>query len=395
MKGPLKIAVYSGRVCSTTFIERLVAGLSKSGHQVYLFGVLNRKPARRSGVVVVGYRLRRLSKLWHLLRFGLLLWLFKRRDKQRLDAYLQQVGKADWYSKVKYYPVLWYSPDIFHVQWAKGVSDWIWVQDFGMKLVLSLRGAHINYSPIADAQLAAMYEEYFPQVAGFHAVSKAIGLEAAQYGAEKSCIQVVYSGLAASFLKSAASNPLKPGKNTFQILSVGRPHWIKGYSYALDACKQLVAAGFDFEYTIIGGADAIEYQYQISDLGLDNHVKLVGQRSFDAVQEQIAEADLLLLPSVKEGVANVVLEAMALRTLVLSTDCGGMAEVVKPHETGFLVPIRSAKALAAAVLALAELSETEQKQLLDQAQELIMQQHLESHMVSGMLGLYASVMEAD
>ena len=55
------------------------------------------------------------------------------------------------------------------------------------------------------------------------------------------------------------------------------------------------------------------------------------------VKELIKNADILLLSSVEEGIANVVLEAMALGTLVVSTECGGMNEVIKNNENGFLV----------------------------------------------------------
>ena len=48
---------------------------------------------------------------------------------------------------------------------------------------------------ISDIKLAAMYRKYFSNVDGFHAVSKAIALEAQKYGAPKNRIKVVYSGL--------------------------------------------------------------------------------------------------------------------------------------------------------------------------------------------------------
>ena len=75
------------------------------------------------------------------------------------------------------------------------VGIWLAILALGIKLVLSLRGAHINYSPIADLKLADMYRKNFPKVDAFHAVSKAIALEAQKYGAQKSNISVVYSGL--------------------------------------------------------------------------------------------------------------------------------------------------------------------------------------------------------
>ena len=56
--------------------------------------------------------------------------------------------------------------------------------------------------------------------------------------------------------------------------------------------------------------------------------------------------DVLLLPSLNEGIANVVLEAMAIGVPVISTDCGGMSEVVILDTTGWLLPVRDSKAIA-------------------------------------------------
>lgn len=390
LKAALKIAIYSGEIPSSTFIERLIKGVAAAGAEVMLFGVLHNLPAYSSKVKVIGYRQTRLSKFWHLVRFSIVLSLFKRKEKKRLDAYLKQQQKTDLYTKVKYYPVLWYQPDVFHLQWAKGLDDWLWVQDFGMKLVVSLRGAHINYSPIADPELAAIYCQNFPKVDAFHAVSKAIGIEAQKYGAPAYRVHVVYSGLDLSSL-APSERKASQGQPVFKLISVGRPHWKKGYPYALDACKLLKEKGFQFEYIIIGGADAIEYQYQIYDLGLEKQVRLVKQESFEEVQTGIQEADLLLLPSVEEGIANVALEAMALGTLVLSTNCGGMSEVITDDSNGFLTPIRDAKAIADAIVRIQQLSTADALAVRKRAQAKIEEQHTEEMMVRGMLGLYERV----
>src|SRR5690606_25299839 len=329
------------------FIERLIASLADSGHALYLFGVKTERIRPKTRVFNYGYENTPMYKLLYLASYVFLLRMFKPKAKQKLDRWLRQANRFGLYDRVKAYPVLWHQPDVFHVQWAKGLDEWLGVQAFGIKLVLRLRGAHINYSPIADTKLAAMYKENFPKVDGFHAVSKAIGVEAQKYGAVAARIHTIYSGLD---LSSMSSPQLKPKNKVFQLISVGRPHWIKGYTYALDACKLLKDAGFDFEYTIVGGADAIEYQYQVHDLGLEDQVHLLGQQDFETVQTLIQEADLLLLPSIEEGIANVVLEAMALGILVLSTDCGGMDEVISPDINGFLVPIRDAQAMADTIL---------------------------------------------
>ena len=79
-------------------------------------------------------------------------------------------------------PVVNNLPDIFHIQWAKSLEEWIFLKDiFDIKLVLSLRGSHITYSPLSNEKLAKNYVAYFPKVDCFHAVSLAIANEASKY----------------------------------------------------------------------------------------------------------------------------------------------------------------------------------------------------------------------
>ncbi|WP_026753215.1 glycosyltransferase family 4 protein [Sediminibacter sp. Hel_I_10] len=397
MSKVLKIAVYSGEIPSTTFIERLIVGLSKKDCKVYLFGVLSQRMSYNASVKLLGYRQNRLFKLLYLLKYNSLLFFTKAAQKKQFDRFLKSEGRNDLYSKVKYYPVLYYQPDVFHLQWAKGIGEWAWVEDFGIRLIVSLRGAHINYSPIADAELADEYKTYFPKISGFHAVSKAIAKVAVTYGAPADLIKVVYSGLPLADIQTEIETEREASGldnldiKTLHIISVGRPHWIKGYVHALDACKQLKRLGIPFTYTIVGGNSDIELLYQINDLELNGEVTLTEHQSYQAVQMLIENADVLLLPSHKEGVANVVLEAMAMGTLVLSTDCGGMNEVVVDGENGFLTPIRDFKHMAERLQHISKLSTEEKTKLKRNAIQTITAQHTEPLMISKMMALYADV----
>ena len=137
---------------------------------------------------------------------------------------------------------------------------------------MSLRGAHINYSPIANPALAAMYKTYFPKFDGFHAVSDAIGLEAQKYGAEASKITTIHSLIPQATL-DLYKLPSEKKDNKLNIISVGRHHWKKGYTVALDACKILKDKEIPFLYTIIAsGKTPEELLFQRHDLGLVEEV---------------------------------------------------------------------------------------------------------------------------
>lgn len=80
---------------------------------------------------------------------------------------------------------------------------------------------------------------------------------------------------------------------------------------------------------------------------LDETVRFLGHR--DDVPRLLAASDVLVLPSLYEGLPNVVLEAMRSRKPVVATSAPGTTEVVIDGETGRLVPVRDVVALARAL----------------------------------------------
>ena len=388
MNKPLKIAIYSGAVPSTTFIERLIQGLAKNGNTIFLFGVQKAKQSAVKNVYYYTYT-NKLSKLFQLIKYSILLRLFKSKDKKKLDAFILNKSKNTRLFKVKFYPILHHKPDIFHLQWAKSLDDWIWVQEFDIKLVLSLRGTHITISPTANEELVNMYSKYFPQVDGFHAVSNTISKIAQHYGAQTDKIKTVYSGLP---LEEIQLKPKSEGIKTLKILSVGRSHWTKGYSVALDAMSLLKQTNFKFHYTITGIDNDEALLFQRHQLDLEQQVTFLETLPFEDVVKLQHSSDVLFLPSIEEGIANVVLEAMALGTLVVSTHCGGMREVIEDGLNGFLVPIRNPEAMANALMKVSTLSMEDYLNVIQSGRKTIEQQHSVEKMIADMQSLYGHVL---
>lgn len=385
----LKIAIYSGEIPSTTFIERLILGVSERGNHVLLFGILRKQINYPKGhnISVIGYKFSKLAKALHFIRYYFLLSLFRRKDKRKLDGLLKQASLYSLNNRLKSYPVLWYKPDIFHLQWVKGIADWMWVKKFGIKIVVSLRGAHINYSPLASKKLATVYSDCFPFVDGFHAVSNEIMLESKKYGLQEHKAAVIYSGI-----EVESENSIKYNKSKITtILSVGRSHWIKGYKYAIDACIILKDRGISFKYIIIGGDSSLELKYQVNELQLNDNVELLGRQPYNVVKEHMIKADILFLPSLKEGLANVVLEAMALRTVVLSTDCGGMPEVINDGLNGFLVSSRQPKIMAEKIIEIIDKPENFLNNIKGHGLQTIVKNHNKDNMIDKMTTLYNQV----
>lgn len=104
--------------------------------------------------------------------------------------------------------------------------------------------------------------------------------------------------------------------------------------------------------TLIGsGPDRARLEAMAARLGLADQVRFAGECR--APQRLVAQADLFVLPSRREGLPNALLEAMAVGTCALAADCPtGPAEVIRHGETGWLVPAGCAEPLAEALVLL-------------------------------------------
>ncbi|NNK71725.1 MAG: glycosyltransferase family 4 protein, partial [Flavobacteriaceae bacterium] len=337
MKKICSVAIYTGVSKSTTFIERLIGSMTSTGIDIFIFCSENGRPHATSGVKYFTAK-GKLHQLLIVIRYTILLLISSPKDKNKLDKFIDSQSGSKFRKRLKYYPVLYHRPDIFHLQWAKGIGDWIWVKDFGMKLIVSLRGAHINYSPIADEELAETYRTHFKNVDAFHAVSEAIKQEAGKYMSSVDKVEVIKSGL--NLNEFEYREHLELPSAVLKIVSVGRNHWKKNYVSALDAMAILKTHSLKFDYNIAGIGEDEALMFQRKQLELEEQVNFLPLLPINETKALITSADVLLLPSVEEGIANVVLEAMALGTLVISTDCGGMKEVIQDGKNGFLVPLR-------------------------------------------------------
>jgi glycosyltransferase involved in cell wall biosynthesis len=381
------IAIYSGEIPSTTFIERLIVGLAFSGYTICLFGAQKKNVKYTKTIKKFTYS-NRFNKFTSLLKYTILLSVFKADEKRKLDEIIAKQKGNKKIKQIKYYPVLYHKPDIFHLQWAKGIEDWLWVKEFGIKFVLSLRGTHISISPIADDALSEKYKNNFHKVDGFHAVSKAILEQAKRYAANLKNAEVIYSGLD---LEKLIYKPKTTINSELKILSIGRSHWLKGYSYALDAFSNLKEEDFSFHYKIIGIDNEEELLFQRNQLNLEEQVTFQKSVSFQRILEEIYEADIVLLPSLEEGIANVVLEAMALGTVVISSDCGGMTEIINHTENGFIVPIRNSNAIAETIQKVNMLSLEKYNAITLKARKSIEAQHGKNKMISDFASFYDKV----
>lgn len=162
----------------------------------------------------------------------------------------------------------------------------------------------------------------------------------------------IYHGLELS----SYQRKISPPRDKRIILSVGQLKERKGYSYLLQACRTLVDQGFDFECHIVGeGHLRKSLESHITQLSLEDIVKLCGSLPHQEVIEKYQQASIFVLPAIlgangdRDGVPNVILEAMAMELPVVSTQHSGIPEAVQDCISGLLVPPADEIALAQAL----------------------------------------------
>ncbi|HEX6033255.1 MAG TPA: glycosyltransferase [Anaerolineales bacterium] len=140
------------------------------------------------------------------------------------------------------------------------------------------------------------------------------------------------------------------------ILSVGQLQERKGLSYLVEACGLLRDRGIQFECRIVGeGPLRASLQDQIQRLGLENFVRLLGALPHEKVIAQYQEATVFTLPAIlgkdgdRDGIPNVILEALSMGLPVVSTSHSGIPEVIEEGVNGLLVPPEDTEMLASAL----------------------------------------------
>lgn len=151
------------------------------------------------------------------------------------------------------------------------------------------------------------------------------------------------------------------GLGDFTILFVGRLTEDKGLIYLIQALGQLKDSGADFKALIVGSGDQeSQLKALTTELGLDAHVVFIGWVPSEELPDYYNTADVFVGPSVvgskgwQEALGLVFIEALATGLPVISTNTGGIADVVEDGVTGYLVDQRSSEQIARRLQALYE-----------------------------------------
>lgn len=233
---------------------------------------------------------------------------------------------------------------------------------------------------------------------GFHqviAVSDALRQEALRAGHARRGVLVIPNGLDLArfpLRQERAAGPLPLDPQDEVIGTVARLWPEKGHAYLLSAATQVLRQRPRCRFVFVGdGIEEHDLRHRVARLGIADRVMFAGLRS--DIPQVLAQFDLFVLPSLKEGLPIAILEAMAVGIPVVATAVGNVPTVVRHGDTGLLVPPANVDALADAILrALGDPEQTARR--VRAARALIESDHSARTMAFRTEAVYAQVLDS-
>ena len=170
-------------------------------------------------------------------------------------------------------------------------------------------------------------------------------------------VHVVYHGLNADFSRLLADAPPAHRPDRLRVISVGRLVAKKGFDVLVDALALLTERGVDVTAAIAGepGPEGHSIRERVATSGLAERVEFLGTLSQAELFAEYRRSNVFALAcritddGDRDGIPNVMMEAMAAELPVVSTAVSGIPELVETDVNGLLVPPEDAAALADAI----------------------------------------------
>ncbi len=140
-------------------------------------------------------------------------------------------------------------------------------------------------------------------------------------------------------------HPVSKNDSVFRVLYAGSFSLRKGTLYLLEAIKQLKLKNFEFVFNGHVSSELQKFLDPYTDI-----IKFVGMRPFDQLYKLYSQASVFVLPTLEDGFAKVITEAMACGVPVIATTNCGAEDVMTDGQEGFIIPIRDVRAIRDRIL---------------------------------------------
>jgi colanic acid/amylovoran biosynthesis glycosyltransferase len=235
-----------------------------------------------------------------------------------------------------------------HAPWADGPATAAWVASHLTGIPFSFCGhAHDIYPPDGALQEKLAAASFVRTIS--HANRRY--LTDLLPAAASKIVHITYGAPLTS-----APRPRRNIAPPYQLLALGRLVEKKGFPVLLAASRILAEEGVDFRLTLAGdGPQRHHLADLVQEYALEDKVNFLGHVPHNRVPELFRQADQFIMPCIvarhgdRDGLPNVILEALAFQVPVVATDVNGVGEAVIPGKTGWLVPQQEPRLLAQAM----------------------------------------------
>lgn len=139
------------------------------------------------------------------------------------------------------------------------------------------------------------------------------------------------------------------GQDVAVIGIIGRLVWQKGFEYFIEAIPEVLKEYKQARFLLVGTGE-LEEELKVKSKKLKLEEKAIFTGFMSDIKDVLASIDVFVIPSLREGLPVVLLEAMAMKKPIVATNIEGIAEILENGVSGLLVPPRNSKALAEAVI---------------------------------------------
>ncbi|MFT3780936.1 MAG: glycosyltransferase family 4 protein [Nibricoccus sp.] len=344
-----------------TFLQREISAMKQLGVNLRIYSLWGGGP-QFSGVPVRTFNKWRLLQLFWIIPwvavahwnvFGILLrGLLTRRAPSWLNFWENMLGAG--FAALNYRSFRKDPPDLIHAAWggAPATAAWCLGRVNGHRYSAAAHAYDI-YEHGGDWWL----EEKLADAQFVHTSTMMGKNSLVERGIDAAKIHVIRRGLD----RFPQCKSPRTVRSPLLIVCIARLVEKKGLDHQLKIYARLKRNGFDFEARIIGdGPLGAELQRMTNELGLAEWVRFTGHLPLEKIWEQLEWADVLVHTGVvapsgdRDGLPNVIPEAMAAGTLVVTSPAAATTEAITHMETGLVAEVTD---LAAWENALRELSE--------------------------------------
>lgn len=189
--------------------------------------------------------------------------------------------------------------------------------------------------------------------------------------------------------------PLPEPKDSITVVLASRMLWDKGVGEFVEAARILKSSGVNARFVLAGDTDtANPSAIPVSELRSwhsEGVIEWLG--NVDKMPHLYAESNIVCLPSYREGIPKVLIEAASCARPIVTTDVPGCREVVINNINGLLVPVKNAQALAEALRILIE-SPSLRIEMGEKGRELVKKEFSIEKVVSETLAVYRKVLSS-